>query len=571
MQSSNCVQALPLEVVEDILVFLAIAGEFTSISSFAQACRRLRQFVYDPTDNHLWHRIFLTTFDDPCIGLGEAQGAQRPFDWGEETRKRIQASLLLRPGHKGPEPGLRAPVHRLRSAEWEHPSEGDPLTDYSVPLRIVLSVFNNLAPLPRSSAPSSEDLIGQEGSFVREMSLVEADARSPLAPPTVQGLWSSHLSRSILWLYSILNRGLPLILPCRFAHSRIDKAWLHSEESLALHKIIALCGIQFLLNAHPDGPANEYNWRWKFKDRFQWPRLGEQGRRDLIKRLCQARVFQMDYPSVRRCWGPFLQAETYPQTAGSAKLPPVTPFSSYSTEDDEYQPSIGRRSLEPPADKIYPDWVHLSAVRVVVESCLRSDDVFRDILAPLTDWSALRPGFWVPSNVDRSQQPLGNLSSLYERDWAGVEGVWQRCVVWLDYDNLVTQNYVDFGSNIEPIDEVVLIVPLTMKITGYSPSVIPGYEHLPDIRFEGEMGGALWDLEQDIRRIHGTVSVIADGSIRWSTYSSPAGDPEDDEWASEGVQLGGIGSRCGILGLWTGASHDQQGEPIGAWWQWRVV
>lgn len=58
-----------------------------------------------------------------------------------------------------------------------------------------------------------------------------------------------------------------------------------------------------------------------------------------------------------------------------------------------------------------------------------------------------------------------------------------------------------------------------MKITGYAPSTIPGHERTPDIYFEGEMGGALWDLEHDTRRIHGTVSVIADGSVRWSTVS----------------------------------------------------
>lgn len=67
---------------------------------------------------------------------------------------------------------------------------------------------------------------------------------------------------------------------------------------------------------------------------------------------------------------------------------------------------------------------------------------------------------------------------------------------------------------------VTLIVPVTMKIVGYSPSVVPGYEHLPTIHVEGESGGALWDLEQDTRRNHGTVSVVADGSVRWTMVSA---------------------------------------------------
>jgi hypothetical protein len=74
MQSMSGVLALPLEVIEDVLVFLAIDGEFTSISSFAQTCRRLRQFIYDPTDKHLWHRIFITTFDNPYTTLGSSEG-----------------------------------------------------------------------------------------------------------------------------------------------------------------------------------------------------------------------------------------------------------------------------------------------------------------------------------------------------------------------------------------------------------------------------------------------------------------------------------------------------------------
>ena len=75
MHLATGIIALPLEVVEDIIVFLAIEGQFTTISSLAQTCRHLRQFIYDPADKHLWHRIFLTTFDDPSP-LINANGVQ---------------------------------------------------------------------------------------------------------------------------------------------------------------------------------------------------------------------------------------------------------------------------------------------------------------------------------------------------------------------------------------------------------------------------------------------------------------------------------------------------------------
>ena len=45
-------------------------------------------------------------------------------------------------------------------------------------------------------------------------------------------------------------------------------------------------------------------------------------------------------------------------------------------------------------------------------------------------------------------------------------------------------------------------------------------------------------------------------------YSSVAGSPYEDEWASEGVQIGGAGSAYGVLGLWTGAEHNAD-DPVG--------
>ncbi len=35
-----------------------------------------------------------------------------------------------------------------------------------------------------------------------------------------------------------------------------------------------------------------------------------------------------------------------------------------------------------------------------------------------------------------------------------------------------------------------------------------------------------------------------------------------DEWVSEGVQVGGVASAMGVLGLWTGASHQRM-DPLG--------
>ena len=35
-----------------------------------------------------------------------------------------------------------------------------------------------------------------------------------------------------------------------------------------------------------------------------------------------------------------------------------------------------------------------------------------------------------------------------------------------------------------------------------------------------------------------------------------------DEWVSEGVQVGGVASAMGVLGMWTGAQHERM-DPLG--------
>lgn len=36
----------------------------------------------------------------------------------------------------------------------------------------------------------------------------------------------------------------------------------------------------------------------------------------------------------------------------------------------------------------------------------------------------------------------------------------------------------------------------------------------------------------------------------------------EEEWSSELVQLGGVGSAMGALGMWTGAQHEED-DPLG--------
>ena len=65
-------------------------------------------------------------------------------------------------------------------------------------------------------------------------------------------------------------------------------------------------------------------------------------------------------------------------------------------------------------------------------------------------------------------------------------------------------------------------MPIHLRIVGYDYSGLVS-PRFPTIVVEGEMGGEDWDetsdapdSELDIRQIFGTVSMLHDGSVRWS-------------------------------------------------------
>ncbi|KAM5541565.1 hypothetical protein V8D89_004755 [Ganoderma adspersum] len=336
------------------------------------------------------------------------------------------------------------------------------------------------------------------------------------------------------------------------------------------------------------------------------------------RRLARMRVYNMRYLARNRHWGPFLQCSDGGRKATSVDavadddelLQPilalfrVTPNSDYmDTHDDEeevddrgwqgiegdeeeQEDAVHAESMSrddapegaPSCSQLYTDWAYLAAVRVVVEANLRESfqahdlrglfslDGLRRGSAPY-DWTAYRP----PSPVEtKDEKGKGKTredgdSEVEGWDWAGVTGVWKRCICWLDYRDLILHNLS--GEFEDPhLQEAVRIISMRLRIKCYSKSEIPEYAHLPTIHFVGETTGAT--IHGQPRSLHGTVSVIADGSVRWVLYSSVEGG-EMDEWLSEGVQVGGVASAMGVLGLWTGAQHERM-DPLGPCWSWKV-
>ena len=131
------------------------------------------------------------------------------------------------------------------------------------------------------------------------------------------------------------------------------------------------------------------------------------------------------------------------------------------------------------------------------------------------------------------------------------------------------------------LQEAVRIVPMRLRVASYSPCPIPGYAHRPTIHVVGETAGPAGS--GSIRKMKGTVGMIADGNIRWNLvccarYSRDLASCSDTasevqyscvdetgpaEWVTEGIQIGEATSGMGVLGMWTGAQHERM-DPLGA-------
>ncbi|KAF8556646.1 hypothetical protein OG21DRAFT_1602098, partial [Imleria badia] len=177
-------------------------------------------------------------------------------------------------------------------------------------------------------------------------------------------------------------------------------------------------------------------------------------------------------------------------------------------------------------------------------------------------------------------------------DWAGVAGIWSMSI---DDDELTMfpssrRRCLDFSKFLTlDTQEACRIIPMELRITGYTRAgPMPIYDtnerdninilHLPDnrrpktgvctgyfrplpvIHFSGAAVGSDRNME-DGRKISGSVQLIGGGEVRWQmdTYAheSDLSASLPPEWSSEGVQVGGIGSAVGVLGMWTGAEHER--------------
>ena len=70
-------------------------------------------------------------------------------------------------------------------------------------------------------------------------------------------------------------------------------------------------------------------------------------------------------------------------------------------------------------------------------------------------------------------------------------------------------------------------MPLRLRVVGYGEPAVAAYPDRPTILFEGEMGGQGFEgnpegTPDEICRVHGTVSMLSTGHVRWSLVRAPS-------------------------------------------------
>ncbi|KAI0357274.1 hypothetical protein OH77DRAFT_1399499 [Trametes cingulata] len=587
--------SLPDELIEAILTISAADGDVGSIAALAATSKRLSNIVYDTTDQHLWRSFLLTTYDDPR----NASNPRYSLDWRQDFQDRSWTRLFIQNRAKPVTVLKKRELRSGPSTAWSFVDRPAGDADAHVrALDTLMSVIHTAAPAP-TDVRAMQNLVYRADDRRQPADLVELHSQTSTWPPEVP---LDPPSRNISWLRDTLANGLPLTLTNKLSLDNVDPEWHNSPEGLAIGQVISHLGflpVPIVESTHsaPLQPPMKSR-RGAAKDSSSSAKasmmavdMSEQAQRQRALWYARPHAFDLSYLSRRRHWGPYLPVYAEGET-------PFDDTDSEYVDDSDADPDSDDPDWEPPnadvsptlnappPEKLLPDWSWLAAARIVAECTLRAHQTAEDI-QKLELWDNLRAGTWIrpvddgPVSEDSDSVPVEgahgedkSAGGKNERDWAGVEGVHRRLVCWLGYEELLYHNA--FGGFDNPaLSEAWIIVPLSLRITGYSPSPLPQHAARPTIHVSGSMGGAGWQgsgnvppADEDVRRVHGSVSMLADGCVRWSLTSSFE-DGTADEWASEAVQLGGVGSAAGALGMWTGAGHDED-DPLGVFWQWRV-
>ncbi|KAI0819246.1 hypothetical protein BC628DRAFT_1403854 [Trametes gibbosa] len=203
------------------------------------------------------------------------------------------------------------------------------------------------------------------------------------------------------------------------------------------------------------------------------------------------------------------------------------------------------------------NWVHLRAIHHVMSLHI----------VPATEEAASAVFNLFPMSIPWTQSLLANGVNLdEEQDWAGVSGKWLCSFCFVDHRELLVFNNFN-SSDSEPLraeifenpdfHEVFRSIHVDLRVLGTE--VDRDHPGRPRINFGGSVDGHAIFV--------GNVRVTPDNQIRWHFTSGEQGNAV---WSSEGVQVGNVRSKYGILGAWTTVLHDRH-DPVGPFWLSKVA
>ncbi|KAJ3490133.1 hypothetical protein NLI96_g1617 [Meripilus lineatus] len=152
------------------------------------------------------------------------------------------------------------------------------------------------------------------------------------------------------------------------------------------------------------------------------------------------------------------------------------------------------------------------------------------------------------------------------KDWAGIGGLWRRYISFMDYRELfafnssrgtLRQTFFEEHHTCEAI--MVIDMHLTIIENDMPPSPAD-HPDFPRLHFKGiasEKGASSLDAAQ--AHGEGFVHRLKNGVILWHF----------PQWSAEAVQLGGLCSAAGVVGIWSGVAH-QPGDPAGPFLMWKL-
>ncbi|KAI4213289.1 MAG: hypothetical protein LQ351_004030 [Letrouitia transgressa] len=180
---------------------------------------------------------------------------------------------------------------------------------------------------------------------------------------------------------------------------------------------------------------------------------------------------------------------------------------------------------------------------------------------------------WNQAFAGLSPQPPSRLTLSPEAmDPYDITGTWMRIVCFLDFRDLWAFNFArDLplrNRHRPPIgtEEAVRFIVMKVRVIRLSPPGDKDGKELPVAHFQGtaKLVRPL-GVGDEGSRLRGMVRLTPEGEVRWTSWSIFNGE---ERWGSEGVQVGGIGSKRGVIGTWFDKDFNEEG-PAGptAFWK----